>query len=406
MLVILFGKVSLAEVGVEMKFFGKSSGGVSADDINSANDVVLAITSTLKSGADQQEIASKRIASLGKTIAKMQSSLRQLDRVQAENTRLSSELKDAQDGFEKKRAWAEEQSSQLLAVKTQRDKVQNELKIAKADLARLRDQDAANTERLRRQKVESDALRAASQNQEERLEMTGHSARKLQEELTQAQTARSAQMHKLAELENAVEELTGRLESKTLAADDASAALQEIRMERNALKDEMIVLRGALQTAEYELESKGGMHTEAIARRNKELIALKSQSEQLSAQLRIKADMNTHYEAEITSLRQALSGSREEARAHEQRLQASSHDETRNFSALSEAKRDYEQLNAKFVEALKDIEALRGLTQMQRAKLDRYADLNGSRVSRPDLPEAIRPRREDTPMIRPKAVNE
>jgi len=61
----------------------------SNEDIQSARESVDFLTNEFKMASDQQQLAAKRMASLNKTIAKMEIGLRHVDRLESENKSLN-----------------------------------------------------------------------------------------------------------------------------------------------------------------------------------------------------------------------------------------------------------------------------------------------------------------------------
>ena len=115
-----------------------------------------------------------------------------------------------------------------------------------------------------------------------------------------------------------------------------------------------------------------------MKRRADEILALKTQIEQLSTQLRIKDTMDSHFGEETAGLRQALETERERNVINEQRLRNQAETEARQSRALAQSKSEFEALNAKFVNAMKDLDAIRQINRVQSQKLENYAQLNNA----------------------------
>ena len=131
-----------------------------------------------------------------------------------------------------------------------------------------------------------------------------------------------------------------------------------------------------LQSAEYEQSSQKSLFDETLKRRADEILALKSQVEQLMTQLRIKDTMGSHFDEETAGLRQALETERERNSVNEQRLRNQAESEARQSRALAKAKAEFDALNAKFVDAMKDLDTFRQVNKVQSQKLENYAQLN------------------------------
>jgi len=92
-----------------MRLFKKETPQFGADDVKATQDVVQSITEALKTGAEQQDLAAKRLNALTKSMAKMDANVRHVARLQAETERLGSETTKLRGDLDKKRAWAQEQ---------------------------------------------------------------------------------------------------------------------------------------------------------------------------------------------------------------------------------------------------------------------------------------------------------
>ena len=88
----------------------------SSEDIQTARESVDFLTGEFKASADQQQLAAKRMASLNKTIAKMEVGLRHVSRLETENSSLSMELDSFKNKLEQKTSWAAEQELSLIHI--------------------------------------------------------------------------------------------------------------------------------------------------------------------------------------------------------------------------------------------------------------------------------------------------
>ena len=103
-----------------MRLFKKETSQFAVEDVSATQDVVQAITTALKNGAEQQDFAAKRLADLAKTMNKLDVNARQSKRLEVEVERMDSELATLRGDLEKKRAWAQEQTAKLVTVQKER----------------------------------------------------------------------------------------------------------------------------------------------------------------------------------------------------------------------------------------------------------------------------------------------
>lgn len=367
-----------------------TKGTAGAEDIKAAQETVQAISAALKSGADAQDLAAKRLSGLTKAMTKMDASVRHATRLEAETQRLNAELVQTRAELDKKRAWAQEQDAKLATLQKERDALRRDIDTNKTEITQAKDRAAAAHETEITLRRETDSLTRELTKRTDRLEDLVLTQQRLQEELTKANTLVSSQTHKTRELENAVEELTVRLDEKTKSSDAAIAALRDLRLDYHAAKEQLVATTSRLQSFEYEQSSQKTLYEDTLKRRADEILALKTQIEQLTTQLRIKDTMGAHFDEETSGLRQALETERERNSVNEQRLRNQAETESRQSRALSQSKAEFDALNAKFVDAMKDLDTLRQVNRVQAQKLERYADLNKAPAPKRDYAPVVR----------------
>ena len=367
-----------------MRLFKKETPQFGADDVKATQDVVQAITAALKSGAEQQDIAAKRLGALTKSMSKMDANVRHAARLQAETERLETEAIQLRGDLDKKRAWAQEQSAKLATVQKERDTLRTQLESSKSEISARTEREAGMRESEVKLRREAEALKKELNQRTDRLEELVVTQQRVQDDLAKADGLLSSQSHKMRELQNAVEELTVRLDEKTKNADASLSALRDLRLDHHAAKEQLVASNSRLQSAEYEQSSQKNLFEDSLKRRADEILALKTQIEQLTTQLRIKDTMDSHFDEETAGLRQALETERERNGVNEQRLRNQAETEARQSRALSQAKSEFEALNAKFVDAMKDLDTFRQINRVQAQKLENYAQLNSAPAPKRD----------------------
>jgi len=361
-----------------MRLFKKEAPQFEAEDVKATQDVVQAITAALKTGAEQQEIAAKRLGVLAKSITKMDANVRHSARLKSETQRLEAETSSLRADLDKQRAWAQEQTAKLGTVQKERDRLRKELDGAKSEVSARSEREAGLRESEIKLRREGEAISKELAQRTNRLEELALTQQRLQDDLAQANALLSSQSHKMRELQNAREELTLRLDEKTKAADASLSALRDLRLDHHAAKENLVAVTSRLQSTEYEQSSQKNLFEDSLKRRADEILALKTQIEQLSTQLRIKDTMDSHFGEETAGLRQALETERERNVVNEQRLRNQAETEARQSRALAQSKSEFEALNAKFVNAMKDLDAIRQINRVQSQKLENYAQLNNA----------------------------
>jgi len=377
----------------DMRLFKKKAPHFGADDVKATQDAVESITAALKSGAEQQDLAAKRLNTLTKSMTKMDANVRHAARLEAETQRLETEVTTLRMDLEKKRAWAQEQTAKLVTVQKERDRLRGELENSKAEISARTEREAGLRESEVKLSRECESLKKELNQRTARLEELAAKQQRVQDQLAEATGLLSAQTHKNRELNNAVEELTLRLSEKTKSSDASLAALRDLRLDHHASKEDLVAANSRLQSAEYERESQKNLYDDSLKRRADEILALKTQIEQLATQLRIKDTMDSHFDEETSGLRQALETERERNSVNEQRLRHQAETESRQSRALAQSKSEFDALNAKFVDAMKDLDAVRQINRVQAQKLENYAQLNSAPAPKRNYP----PKRTEDP---------
>ncbi len=367
-----------------MRLFKKETPQFGADDVKATQDVVQAITAALKSGAEQQDIAAKRLNALTKSMTKMDANVRHATRLQAETERLTAESTKLRADLDKNRAWTQEQTAKLSTVQKERDSLRTQLENSKSEISARAEREAGMRESEIKLRREGEALKKELNKRTTQLDELVVTQQRVQDDLAQADGLLATQSHKMRELQNAVEEFSVRLDEKTKHADASLSALRDLRLDHHAAKEQLVASNSRLQSAEYEQTSQKNLFEDSLKRRADEILALKTQIEQLSTQLRIKDTMDSHYDEETAGLRQALETERERNSVNEQRLRNQAETEARQSRALSQAKSEFEALNAKFVDAMKDLDTFRQINRVQSQKLENYAQLNNAPAPKRD----------------------
>ncbi len=352
----------------------------SSDDINQARESVEFIVGELKASADQQQMSAKRMVALNKTIAKMESGLRHVTRLEAHNLRLGNDLQGVKKKLEQKTNWASEQENKLVNLERQHNDMRQHLENAKADIAQRTDREVGDREKLIKQSRDIETLSGHLGQKDERISTLEMNNQNLQDETAQQAGSLSSQNHRVMELQKSTEELSSRLDTKTKASDVSTVELKNLRLDFNEMKAKFFEASGGLENAKYDLKTQKNVYEDTLKRRDDKTLALKSRIEQLNTQVRIKDNMSKHFDEEIVTLRNGLETERERNDRNETRFRGKADEVERNARALARAKVEYENLNAKFTAAVEDLDTLRKINMVQKQKLERYAAIGGVTV--------------------------
>jgi len=351
---------------------------VTPDEVTLAREAVNSLTGNLKSGAEQQQIAAKRMEALNKTITKMEAALVHTARLEADNDRMSSELRGAEQKLRQKSAWTDEQEKKLFALKKQRDDFLQRYEDAKVELSKSEDLQKSQAEKITAYMRDIAELEAQSGQNQDLLDVAQINTQNLQEDMARQAAELASQRRRLAELQKSTEEATARLEQKTKDSDAALKELKILRVEHADLKEKLFASKSELQTANYNVKTQQTLFEDTLKRRDDELAGLKNQVEQFNTQVRIQENTSSHYDDEIAALRQALEVERERNDRNEQRLRVTVDESERRAEAVKETRTEYEALHSKFVQAVNDLDTLRKINMAQKGKLERYASITST----------------------------
>ncbi len=381
----------------------------SNEDIQSARESVDFLTNEFKMASDQQQLAAKRMASLNKTIAKMEIGLRHVDRLESENSSLTNELGDVKKKLEQKTSWASEQESKLVNLERQHGEMRQKFELAKADIAQRKDREVTEHEKLLKQGRQIENLSSKMNQKDERMSSLHLANQNYQDEIAEQAAVLSSLNHRVMELQKNTEELTSRLERKTKENDTSTVELKNLRLDFNDMKSKFFEASGALENSKYDLKTQKNVYEDTLKRRDDETLALKSRIEQLNTQVRIKDNMSTHFDEEIITLRTQLETERERNDRNELRFRGKADELERNARAMARSKVEFENLNSKFSAAMEDIDTLRKINQVQKQKLERYAAIGGVSIGQSMIAsEAARSsmvKRPATDTLKPLAKN-
>ena len=352
----------------------------SSEDILSARESVEFLVGEFKTSADQQQLAAKRMASLNKTISKMEVGLRHVERLEGENSSLSDEVSSLRQKLEQKTSWALEQENKLVNLERQHNEMRQQFEIAKTEIAQRKDREATEHEKLILQGRDIEQLSSQLNQKEELLSTLQMENQNLQDEVSHQAAEVATQNNQLMEMQKNLEETTSRLERKIKESDTSSVELKNLRLDFNDMKSKFFEASASLENTKYDIKTQKNVFEDTLKRRDDETLALKSRIEQLNTQVRIKDNMSSHFDEEVITLRNQLENERERNDRNEQRFRGKADEVERNARALARSKVEFENLNAKFSAAMEDIDTLRKINQVQKQKLERYAAIGGVSV--------------------------
>lgn len=371
-----------------------------SDDVNQANEYVEQITAEMKANADQQTIAAKRMATLGRTISKMDASLRQFQRFEAQSVKLENELKLLQSKYDQKTSWASEQENKLINLERQHVEVRQSLEVAKTEIAARSDREKADREKLQKQTRELESQATQVADRDERISTLTMTNQNLADDVSEQSAELSKQNRRVMELQKSLEEVAAKVDEKNKQNDQLMVELKNLRLDHNELKSKYFETSGALDNAKYDIKTQKALFEESLKRRDDESYALKSRIEQLNTQVRIKENMSGHLDEEILSLRTGIDSERARNERAEDRLREKSEEVERNARALARSKVEFENLNAKFTTALEDLDTLRKINQVQKQKLERYASIGGVSSGQSLLPSESFRKEQPAPVVK------
>lgn len=347
------------------------------NELSQARQCLEDFNSDLQESSSLQQSAQKRVSTLNSIISKMELDVKALRRLEHENRTLSRNIVEVESKLAQKSTWASELDNKLSDLDRRHGEAREQLEDARASLAALKDQDAANEIKIVEQdrmirglKVKTDTITDQSRHAE-------HTAEKLRDALDVQSADLARKNREVVELQNSLEELSGKYERKSKQGDATLVELKNLRLDFNEIKSKHVELTGALENTRYDLKSQKNVFDDTIKRREEENLALKTRIDQLQTQVRIKENMAAHLDQEFITLRNELINERERSQGLEQRLRSKSEEVERNGAALVKSKIEFDELNAKFAATLEDFETLRSISQKQREKLERYASIGG-----------------------------
>ena len=356
----------------------------SVSEVDTAKDTVDQITAELKIGADQQNVAAKRMAGLAKTISKMEAGLRHMGRLETQCVKLEDELSSLQKRYTQKETWASEQDRKLINLEKQHAELRQEFELAQSELLVRGDRETKHIETLGEQSAKIDGLNAIVAERDDRINTLSMVNMNLQEDVSAQSVALSQQGNRVLELTKSLEEVAARLEKKSKHNDQIMSDLSTLRLDHSELKSQYFEKVAALENAQYDIKSQKTVLDEGLKRRDEEAYSLKTRIEQLNAQVRIKENMSGHLDEEIVSLRAAIDGERARNERTQARLREKVEEADKSGAALINVKADYDALSAKHNKMIQELDAVRRINHIQKQKLERYASIAALNANTPE----------------------
>ena len=350
---------------------------VSKGDMSQAQNALASLTSEFRHNAESQQMASKRMSTLMKTMLKMETRLAEFDRVETDNHKLSKELSETKQKAKQKTALLEELDKTLADLRRQRNSYKAELEATQTSLSQHKDQNKTSREILLKQSKDIENLQTDLLSREESVQTLTVANQNYKEDIENLTASYTDEKHRRLELQKSSQEFSTRLADKTKAAESATLELKSLQARYTEQKEKMFKLKGEKESLTFNIASQKTNFEDTLKRRDDELSTLKTQIEHLNTQIRIKDDMTEHFEAELTGLRATLDAERSRATRETNALKNKSAELDRNTKALTKTKAEYEELQVKFTSAIDDMEVLRKLCAIQKQKLEKYAAITG-----------------------------
>ena len=373
----------------------KSGRGVTqakASDLKDAKDYVSAMNQAFVSSSEQQKAAMRQFDSLSKSLAKMEGTVEQLNRVEAENEGLASRTAALETQLSAKAGEANTLDKELAIAKRKLRTAQEDLLALRSQMTARQDRESEMEEQFTKQQAELSSLSLAADKLEMSNIETASLNTTLQKDLSEALGELSARKRSVDELQKTVEDLRAKLKARSKTSDAALIELSQLKTVNETLNEQFIESQAALETLDYDAKVARAEFTDRLKRRDEDVLSYKSQMAQLEAQVRIKESVKAQAEHDISELQHSLRLANSRAEMGETRAREKAVEADKNAQNVLSIKAEYEALNAKFLAALDDMAVLKKLNHVQKDKLMRYAAVEtGPVASTPAQPETSKP---------------
>jgi len=361
-----------------------------ASDLKDAKSYVSAMNEAFVTSSEQQKAAMRQFDSLSKSLAKMEGTVEQLKRAEAENETLSSQAATLETQLSAKTSEASTLDKELAIAKRKLKTAQEDLLTLRSQMTARLDREAENEEEFTQQK---EALSSLSQAVE-KLEITNLETASLnttlQKDLSEALGELSARKRSVDELQKNLEDVKAKLKAQSKTSDAAIIELGQLKTVNETLNEQYIESQAALETLEYDTKVARAEFADRLKRRDEEVLGYKSQMAQLEAQVRIKESVKAQAEHDISELQHSLRLANSRAEIGETRAREKAAEADTNAQNVLTIKAEYEALNVKFQAALDDIDLLKKLNHVQKDKLMRYAAVETNQYV-PEAPVEVKP---------------
>ena len=159
--------------------------------------------------------------------------------------------------------------------------------------------------------------------------------------------------------------------------ESAQNELKSLRLEYAALRDTNIEKASRLEALTHELSVKARSFDENIKYRENEVFGLQSTLEDLKVQLRIKEEVSRRADRELIDLKSMMSEESKRRRRLEKDADEQHSELTQNRDALLMARKNFDDLNRRLIDAQSELRAVKVVNQQQATKLEQYSAVGG-----------------------------
>lgn len=346
-------------------------------ELHRSRQELASISSDLTSGENLYKSSMDKIKQLSVLLSESEVQLATLKRINVENRTAQTELASLKNELERERMWAKEQEIRANTFEERHKELSGILIEARKQLTQL-----IEKSKLLSSKVESqeqtisqiESLRTELAKDLEKYKKDANYYRTLSEKLTEDV---SVYARTSLEMEKRIDELSAANKHGKREREEMEHSLKSLVEKYNDLKADNFSTKSKLETALFEVKSTERNYSEKIKYRENELFSLRATIEELKSQLRVKEQMSTRMERDLTDWKKHAREESQKVHELELRLHDQAEELAKNREALAQSRANSDDINQRFLSALADLDKMKELNAALIRKLEEYSAVGG-----------------------------
>lgn len=347
------------------------------NELNRARSDLAQMEAELSNSQRMFKAASDRMSEINRFLSHSEVNISALERLEPENERLNGTISELRSDLTREKALSSETEARAVAIESKYLEAQKANEQYRQDALTLKESIRSLKQTIESKNKEINEMMHDLDETRDKLDVERDNSALLAEKNNRIVSEMSSVTRKNLELEKRVEEIHASNKRNAKERDSAQMDLKSLRLEFASLRDASIEKSARLEALQNELMIKERNFDENLKYRENEVFGLQSTNEDLKVQLRIKEEVSTRSDREMSDLKQMMADETKRRRRLEKDLTEMQKQLEQNREALLLSRQNFDDLNRRLVDAQSELRSVKIVNQQQSIKLEQYSAVGG-----------------------------